>query len=253
MIDTNDIKAYYSIDDQYIEELYLLQVELLKLQKHIQESSSRLLIIFEGRDTAGKGRAIFRFTQFMNPQNYRTVALGKPTEIEIKQWYFLRYLSKLPNPGEIVFFDRSWYNRAIVEPVMGFCTKEQYMLFMEQVIQVEKLLIDDGIRIIKFWFSIDSEEQEKRIKKRIDSPLMKWKVSPVDLVAKEKFEEFTAYKVKMLHATSTEKSPWVVIKSEDREDSRVQAMRYVLTSMTYPDKSHVIQIPDKGKIQIFGL
>ena len=239
----DSIKSYYSIDEEYVEELYMLQVELLKLQKHIHESSSRVLIIFEGRDTAGKGRAIFRFTQFLNPQHYRAIALGKPSEIERGQWYFQRYLKNLPNSGEMVFFDRSWYNRAVVEPVMGFCTSDEYDRFMNQVVQVEKLLVEDGIRIIKFWFSISSSDQEARIQKRLDSPLMNWKVSPVDLAASSKFEDFTSYKEKMFRETSSELCPWVIIKCNNREDSRIQAMRYVLSQIEYPDKSSSIQDP----------
>ena len=239
-----DIKSYYSIDDQYIPELFLLQSELVKLQKYIADNKIRLAIIFEGRDTAGKGAAISRFTQFLNPQHYNAVALGKPTKREKGQWYFQRYIKRLPNPGEIVFFDRSWYNREVVEPVMGFCTQEQYALFMNQVNQIEKMLTDDGIKIIKFWYSIDNIAQKKRIQKRLDSPLEIWKVSPVDLAAQEKWEDFTNYKNVMFEKTSTEYSPWIRIKGMERENMRIQSMRYVLSFFDYKGKTLEVQKPD---------
>jgi len=178
-----NIQNYYTVSEEYIEELFLLQSELVKLQKHIHDQKLRLAIIFEGRDTAGKGAAVSRFTQFMNPRHFQAVALGKPTKRERGQWYFQRYIKRLPNSGEIVFFDRSWYNRAVVEPVMGFCNKNQYQLFMSQVNTFENMIIEDGIVLVKFWFTIDSITQKNRIQKRLDSPLERWKVSQVDLAA----------------------------------------------------------------------
>lgn len=247
-----DIASYYNIDEKYIEELYLCQVELLKLQKHIAEQNQRLLIICEGRDTAGKGRAIFRFTQFLNPQYYRVVALTKPTKMEKGQWYFQRYIVRLPNPGEMVFFDRSWYNRAVVEPVMQFCTAEEHDIFMDQVVHVERMLVETGMQIIKFWFSIATPEtQEERIQRRLNSQLVQWKVSPVDLAATEKWEDFTRYKEKMFEVTGTPLNPWVNIRCDIREESRIQAMRYVLAQFDYPDKSDEVAAPETDKVVIF--
>lgn len=242
------IEEFYQVNSQYVEELYFLQTELLKLQKHISEKKLRLAILFEGRDTAGKGSAIFRFSQFLNPRHYQSVALGKPTKKERGQWYFQRYIKRLPNAGEIVFFDRSWYNRAVVEPVMGFCSPAQYQLFMEQVNFFEKMLFEDGIIIVKFWFSINIEEQKMRIKERLGTPLIQWKVSPVDLAAQEKWENFTNYKNVMFQRTHTESSPWLIVRGNSREDSRIQAMRYVLSLIDYEDKSPDLALPEDQRL-----
>jgi len=242
------IEDFYQVAPRYIEELYFLQTELLKLQKHISDQKQRLAIIFEGRDTAGKGSAIFRFSQFLNPNNYRVVALGKPTKKEKGQWFFQRYIQRLPNAGEIVFFDRSWYNRAVVEPVMNFCTEDQYQLFMQQVPLFEKMLIDDGITLIKFWFSIQQTEQKERIEQRLNTPLIQWKVSPVDLAAQEKWEDFTYYKNKMFEHTHNENNPWLIVRGDTREDSRIQAIRYVLNLLDYKDKSSDLQLMDEKKV-----
>lgn len=229
-----------------MDELFLLQSELVKLQKYISEKGLRLAILFEGRDTAGKGAAISRFTQFLNPQHYKAVALGKPTQREKGQWYFQRYIKQLPNAGEIVFFDRSWYNRAVVEPVMGFCTQDQYDKFIEQVNVFEKLIVDDGIVLVKFWFSIDSISQKKRIQNRLESPLEIWKVSPVDLAAQEKWEDFTKYKEAMFQTTHSNISPWLIIRAPEREFMRIQAMRYILSLFDYCDKSIDVQLPESS-------
>ncbi len=213
-----------------------IQTELVHLQTHLAETDQRLLLIFEGRDTAGKGGSIMRFVRFLNPRNYRIVALGKPTEVERGQWFFQRYIAHLPNPGEIALFDRSWYNRAVVEPVMGFCTSEQHELFMHQVTQVEKMLIDDGIRIVKFWFSIDVEEQKKRLDERRTNPLQMWKMSTVDAVAQQKWVDYTKYKSKMFRMTSTSENPWVVVSGNIKDTARMEAMRYVVSQMDYPKK-----------------
>ncbi|MEZ4932260.1 MAG: polyphosphate kinase 2 [Saprospiraceae bacterium] len=246
------IEEFYQVQTKYIEELYLLQVELLKLQKYIHDQNKRLALVFEGRDTAGKGAAIFRFTQFLNPREYTVVALGKPTDIERGQWYFQRYIRELPNPGEIVFFDRSWYNRAVVEPVMGFCTPKQYELFMQQVTGLEKMMVDDGIILVKFWFSIDMIEQKARIKQRIESPLKGWKVSPVDLAAQQHWDDFTRYKNNMFERTHTEHAPWTIVRASAREESRIQAMRHVLSIIDYPEKSDKLLPPDKDKLFAWG-
>lgn len=245
-----NIENYYKVDDQYIDELFLLQSELVKLQKYISDTKLRLAIIFEGRDTAGKGAAIARFTQFLNPQHYQAVALGKPTKRERGQWYFQRYIKKLPNAGEMVFFDRSWYNRAVVEPVMGFCTDAQYQLFIDQVDHFENMIIDDGIVLVKFWFSIDSFSQKNRIQKRLESPLERWKVSPVDLAAQDKWSEFTKYKEAMIDKTSSDKSPWVIVKGAEREYMRIEAMKYILSLFDYTDKSNLVQSPNSVAISL---
>lgn len=213
-----------------------LQVEMVRLQKSIQESNKRLLIIFEGRDAAGKGSTIMRFVRFLNPRHYRIVALSKPTQEESEQWFFQRYIRELPNPGEIVFFDRSWYNRAVVEPVMGFCTQRQYKFFMEQVVLLERMLKEDGLHIIKFWFSIDEGEQAKRIDERKTNPLKQWKLSTVDALAQAKWDEYTSHKEEMFKRTSTTDNPWLVIEGNDRDKACLESMRYVLNKMKYEEK-----------------
>jgi polyphosphate kinase 2 len=177
-----------------------------------------------------------RFIRFINPRNYRVVALNKPTHEETKQWYFQRYIRHFPNPGEIVFFDRSWYNRAVVEPVMGFCTEEQYNLFIKQVVQFENMLIEDGLILFKLWFSIDKEEQNIRLEERKSNPLISWKLSTVDMQAQLKWDDFTRFKEKMFASTGTPSSPWIVIKGNDKDLARKEAMRYVLNHMDYSQK-----------------
>lgn len=213
-----------------------LQTEMVRLQKSIQQNKRRLLIIFEGRDAAGKGSTIMRFVRFLNPRHYRIVALSKPTEQEMGQWYFQRYVKELPNPGEIVFFDRSWYNRAVVEPVLGFCTPRQYKTFLEQVVLLERMLKMDGLHIIKFWFSIDEEEQAKRIAERKTNPLKQWKLSTVDALAQKKWDEYTEYKEKMFAKTSTTSNPWLAVQGNDRDSACLESMRYVLNKMNYEHK-----------------
>lgn len=242
------IEDFYQVDPKYIEELYFLQVELLKLQKYISDNKLRLAILFEGRDTAGKGSAIFRFSQFLNPNNYKMIALGKPTKKEKGQWYFQRYIKSLPNAGEIRFFDRSWYNRAVVEPVMNFCSNEQYELFMQQVPVFEKMLIDDGVILVKFWFSIQPNEQKERIEQRLNTPLIQWKVSPVDLAAQEKWEDFTYYKNRMFEKTHSNLSPWLIVRGNTREEGRIQAMRHTLGLLEYNNKSSDLEPADEKKV-----
>lgn len=222
------------LDKDYLADLLHLQVELLELQQHIRETRQRLVILFEGRDTAGKGGAILRFTQHLNPRHLRIAALGKPTEAESGEWYFQRYIRVLPTAGQMVFFDRSWYNRAVVEPVMSFCTPEQYEAFISQVNSLENLLLDDGIKIIKFWFSIDAEEQLRRLENRALNPLKAWKLSPVDLAATRHWEEFSRYKLAMFERTSTSRSPWIVVRGNDKKWARREAIRYVLSTIPYP-------------------
>jgi polyphosphate kinase 2 len=183
--------------EEYDKEYIDLQTELVWFQQYIKEKNMRVAILFEGRDTAGKGGAVMRFIRFLNPRLIRVVALSKPTKQEKRQWYFQRYIKQLPNAGEIVFFDRSWYNRSVVEPVMGFCTKKQYKEFNDQVNLIENMFIKDGIKIFKFWFSIDQHEQEKRLQDRVVNPLKQWKLSTVDSQAQVKWDDFTFYKNEM--------------------------------------------------------
>ncbi len=221
---------------QYEEELKKLQVELVKLQQWVQKNNKRVAIIFEGRDAAGKGGSIRRFTEHLNPRSMRTVALSKPTEVEQGQWYFRRYIKQLPNPGEIVFFDRSWYNRAVVEPVMGFCSKDQYKQFMVQVPEFEHMLYESGVDIIKFWFSISKDEQQRRFDSRLKNPLKRWKFSPVDQKGQEMWDDYTYYKEQMFSKTHTSYCPWIVVKTNDKLQARLESMRYVLSKFEYDNK-----------------
>jgi len=236
---------------EYEEELQKLQIELIKLQNWAYENKKRIMIIFEGRDAAGKGGAIKRFTEHLNPRKYRVVALPKPTEVETGQFYFQRYFKHLPDPGEIVFFDRSWYNRAIVEPVFGFCTKEQYEKFMMEVPEIEHALIDDGIIMIKFWFSISKETQKKRFEERMKNPLKQWKLSPVDKKAQELWDKITHYKEEMFSKTHTSYSPWIIVNSNDKKTARLESIRYVLSQIDYEgkDKANVSLHPDPDVVQ----
>ncbi|MBV7441825.1 polyphosphate kinase 2 [Weeksellaceae bacterium TAE3-ERU29] len=216
---------------EYEKCLATLQKELINLQTFMLENGKRLLVIFEGRDAAGKGGAIKRLRMNLNPRNYRVVALTKPTDNEKGQWYFQRYIKHLPTAGEMVFFDRSWYNRAVVEPVFGFCTEEEHNHFMEQVPNLEKLLIDDGIILIKIFLEISKEEQKERLDDRAEDPLKKWKLGPLDKQAQEKWGDYTKYIEKMLKKTGTEKSPWVVVKTDDKKTARLEIIKYILKNI----------------------
>lgn len=220
----------------YEKQKYKLQVELLKLQSWVKEKHQRVIIIFEGRDAAGKGGAIKRFMEHLNPRGARVVALEKPTEQERGQWYFQRYTEHLPTFGEIVLFDRSWYNRAGVERVMGFCSEEEYNDFMKQVPEFERMLVKSGIHLFKFWFSVSREEQRLRFKDRKNHPLKQWKLSPVDLASLDKWDDYTRAKESMFFNTDTSEAPWTVIKSDCKKRARLNAMRYVLTKLEYTDK-----------------
>ncbi len=223
---------------KYEEELEKLQIELVKLQRWVQEKGARIAILFEGRDAAGKGGTIRRFTEHLNPRAMRVVALPKPTEEERGQWYFQRYTRQLPNKGEIVFFDRSWYNRAVVEPVNGFCTTSQYNVFMQQVPELEHMLYEDGIIIIKFWFSIAKEEQLRRFSSRKANPLKQWKLSPVDMQAQDKWDIYTKYKETMFSKTHTSFSPWIIVKANNKQKARLESIRYVLSIIPYEGKDN---------------
>ena len=221
----------------YNNELRLLQIELVKLQRYVSSQKKRVAVIFEGRDAAGKGGNIRRFMEHLNPRSSRLVALNKPTEVEKGQWYFQRYIKELPNPGEIVFFDRSWYNRAVVEPVMGFCSDKQYKEFLVQVPEFEHMMYEDGVIIIKFWLSITKDEQAKRFEGRKENPLKRWKFSPVDRQGQILWDKYTHYKEEMFSKTHTSYSPWVIIKTNDKMSARLEAMRHVLSQFDYEGKS----------------
>ncbi len=221
---------------QYEKEKNYLQIELVKLQQWVKNNKKKIAIIFEGRDAAGKGGNIRRFTEHLNPRAMRLVALNRPTTLEKGQWYFRRYIQHLPNPGEIVFFDRSWYNRAVVEPVMGFCTDEQYKQFMMQLSEFEHMLYEEGTVIIKFWLSISKEEQAKRFDARKDNPLKRWKFSPVDQKGQEYWEKYTKYKELMFNKTHTSFSPWTIVKTNNKQTARLECMRHVLSRIDYDGK-----------------
>jgi len=237
-------KINYVLD--YEEELKLLQIELLKLQRTVQEKSQRVVIIFEGRDAAGKGGTIRRFVEHLNPRAMRVVALPIPTEEEIGQWYFQRYIKQLPNPGEMVFFDRSWYNRAVVEPVNGFCTKSEYQRYMLQVPEFEHMLFEEGIHLIKFYFSISRKEQVRRFKARQENPLKQWKLSPLDAKAQSLWDDYTHYKEMMFSRTHTTSSPWIIVRANNKLKARLESIRYVISTLEYEGKgsSKVRLLPD---------
>ncbi len=224
----------------YNEEIRFLQIELVKLQQWILKNNKRVAVIFEGRDAAGKGGNIRRFMEHLNPRSSRLVALNKPTTVEKGQWYFQRYIKELPNPGEIVFFDRSWYNRAVVEPVMDFCTKKEYKEFMVQVPEFEHMLYEDGLIIIKFWLSISKEEQSRRFDSRNANPLKRWKFSPVDKKGQELWDTYTHYKDEMFSKTHTSYSPWMIIKTNNKKVARLEAMRHVLSNFDYDGKDEAM-------------
>ncbi len=235
----------------YENELLPLQAELVEFQRWVQKENKKIAIIFEGRDASGKGGTIKRFKEHLNPRAMRVVALNKPTEIEKSQWYFNRYIKELPNAGEIVFFDRSWYNRAVVEPVMGFCTPQQYQTFIIQVPEFEHMLYEAGTILIKFWFSVSKEEQQRRFEKRLNNPLKKWKFSPVDEKGQELWDDFTNYKNQMFSRTHNAFSPWVVIKANDKKQARLESIKYVLSLFDYDNKgkNYKTILPDPNVVQ----
>jgi len=223
----------------YERKKYELQVELLKLQAWVKETGQRVVVLFEGRDAAGKGGTIKRFMEHLNPRGARVVALEKPSEVERGQWYFQRYVEHLPTRGEIVMFDRSWYNRAGVERVMGFCTDDEYLEFIRQAPEFERNLVRSGLHLIKFWFSVTRKEQRRRFKERKSHPLKQWKLSPVDLASLDKWDEYTKAKESMFFYTDTADSPWTVIKSDCKKRARLNALRYVLHKLPYTNKDLV--------------
>jgi polyphosphate kinase len=220
----------------YERQKYALQVELLKLQAWVKDTGQRVVILFEGRDAAGKGGTIKRFMEHLNPRGARVVALEKPSEVERGQWYFQRYIQHLPTAGEIVLFDRSWYNRAGVERVMGFCSDDEYHEFMRQVPEFERQLVRSGVHLIKFWFSVSQAEQRRRFKEREVHPLKQWKLSPVDLASLDKWDDYTRAKEAMFFDTDTADAPWTVIKSDCKKRARLNGLRYVLHKLPYANK-----------------
>ena len=215
----------------YEKELAGLQLEMVRLQAHIIDKNKRLLIIFEGRDAAGKGGTIKRMLMNINPKKAKIVALPKPTELEQKQWYFQKYLHHLPPKGEIAFFDRSWYNRAVVEPVFNFCTVAEHALFMSEVNEVEQRLVNDGIILIKFFLDISKEEQKERLDDRMENPLKRWKIGGLDKQAQDKWSIYTHFIDKMIETTSTEELPWIVIQTDSKKAARLEAIKYVLSNV----------------------
>ena len=229
----------------YEAEKALLQAELLKVQIWAQETGQKFVILFEGRDAAGKGGTIKRFNEHLNPRFARVVALNKPTEEERGQWYFQRYVQHLPTSGEMVFYDRSWYNRAGVERVMGFCTPNDYLEFMRQAPEFERMLVRSGIRLYKYWFSVTQDEQRRRFVARETDPLKRWKLSPIDKASLGKWTEYTEAKEAMFFYTDTADAPWVIVKSNDKKRARLNCMRHFLSTLDYPDKDpQIVQAPD---------
>lgn len=235
---------------KYETELQKIQTQLVNLQRWVQKNKLRVAVLFEGRDAAGKGGSIKRFTEHLNPRAMRVVALAKPTPVEKGQWYFRKYIKELPNPGEIVFFDRSWYNRAVVEPVMGFCTEKEYERFMVQVPEFEHMLYEDGVVVIKFWFSITKEEQEKRFNSRMENPLKQWKFSEVDREGQKLWDRYSYFKEQMFSTTHTTFSPWIIVRTNNKLEARLESMRYVLSLFNYEGKedSETNLLPDPNVI-----
>jgi polyphosphate kinase len=229
----------------YLEEVELLQIELVKMQAWVKEVGERIVLIFEGRDAAGKGGTIQRFTENLNPRGAKVVALAKPSDTERGQWYFQRYIENLPTKGEIVFFDRSWYNRAGVEHVMGFCTPHEYLEFMRQTPEFERMMVRSGIRVYKFWFSVSREEQLRRFLGRAQDPLKQWKLSPMDVESLGRWEAYTKAKEAMLFYTDTADAPWTIVRSDDKNRARLNAMKHVLHTIPYAGKdTDVVTAPD---------
>jgi polyphosphate kinase 2 len=230
--------------EEYEEEVKLLQIELVKMQAWVKETGERIVMLFEGRDAAGKGGTIQRFTENLNPRGARVVALTKPSETERGQWYFQRYVEQLPTRGEIVLYDRSWYNRGGVEHVMGFCSPHDYLEFMRQAPEFERMLVRSGIRFYKFWFSVSREEQLRRFLGRAQDPLKQWKLSPMDVESLGRWEAYTKAKEAMLFYTDTADAPWTIVRSCDKNRARLNAMRHVLSTIPYSGKGDIVKAPD---------
>jgi len=236
----------------YEKELIRLQVELLKFQNHVKDKGLKILMIFEGRDAAGKGGTIKRITEHLNPRGARVVALEKPSDKETSQWYFQRYVEHLPSAGEIVLFDRSWYNRSMVEPVMGFCTERQHHKFLKDAPEFEKMIVDEDIQIFKFYFSVSKDEQARRFKARETDPLRQYKLSPVDKESQKLWDEYSLAKFMMLSATHTEVAPWTIIKSDNKKKARINCIKHILNFVDYPDKIDEKNIKVDCDIIVYG-
>ncbi|MEA3552892.1 MAG: polyphosphate kinase 2 [Campylobacterota bacterium] len=237
---------------EYEKELSALQVELLKLQNHVKDKGLKILMIFEGRDAAGKGGTIKRITEHLNPRGARIIALEKPSDKETSQWYFQRYVKHLPSAGEIVLFDRSWYNRSMVEPVMGFCTERQHHKFLKDAPEFEKMIVDEGIQIFKFYFSVSKDEQARRFKARETDPLKQYKLSPVDKESQKLWDEYTLAKFMMLSATHTDSAPWTIVKSDDKKRARINCIKHILNFVKYPNQISKKKIVTDKEIIIYG-
>ncbi len=237
----------------YEAELKSLQIELMKLQQHIKATGMRVMVLFEGRDAAGKGGTIKRITEFLNPRTTRIVALSKPNDTEVTQWYFQRYVAHLPAAGELVLFDRSWYNRAMVEPVMSFCTDEQHKRFLKDVPLFEQMLIKDGIILFKFYFSVSKEEQARRFEARKKDPLKQHKLSPVDNLAQEYWDQYSVKKFQMLNESNRSLTPWTIIRSDDKKKARINSIKHLLFNMDYPEKMDQDKLFPDPEIIISGI
>ncbi|MFZ4433142.1 MAG: polyphosphate kinase 2 [Microthrixaceae bacterium] len=237
-------------NDRYLEELTLLQIELLKVQQWVKDSGQRIVILFEGRDAAGKGGSIRRFTENLNPRGARVVALSKPNDTERGQWYFQRYVQHLPTAGEIVFFDRSWYNRGGVEIVMGFCTPQEYGEFFRQVPGFERSIVESGTHLFKLWFAVSRKNQKKRFEDRRTDPLRQWKMSPIDEAALSKWDDYTRARDAMLVHSDNPTTPWTVVNSNEKKRARLESIRHVLHTLDYDHKDHdVAHAPDPYVVQ----
>ncbi|RXK03307.1 polyphosphate kinase 2 [Halarcobacter bivalviorum] len=237
---------------EYQKELTKLQIELLKFQNHVKEQGLKVLMLFEGRDAAGKGGTIKRITEHLNPRGARVVALEKPSDVEKTQWYFQRYTKHLPSAGEIVLFDRSWYNRAGVEPVMGFCTPEEHHEFLREVPEFEQMLVKSGIILLKFYFSVSKKEQARRFKKREIDPLKQYKLSPVDKESQKLWDKYTVAKFSMLMSSNTDHSPWTIIRSDNKKRARINCIKHILSMVDYPNKIDSHEIIMDSEILVSG-
>jgi polyphosphate kinase len=232
--------------------LHPWQVELLKLQKHLELNRMRMIVLFEGRDASGKGGAIRRVTRYMNAKHYRVVALGRPTAEQRTQWYFQRYVAHFPSGGEMVLFDRSWYNRAMVEPVLDFCSPREYRDFMRGVTAFERDLVRQGTTLVKLYFSVTKEEQARRFDRRREDPLRQWKLSEVDLQAQDRWDDFTQHKYDMLRRTGTRAAPWVIVRSNDKQRARLNAMKVILNAVDYKDRDPTLDFSPDPAIVVSG-
>ncbi len=233
-----------------LEALKKYQIELIKLQNYLEKENKRMIILFEGRDASGKGGAIRRITRYMNNKHYRIVALGKPTDTQRNQWFLQRYITHFPTGGEIVLFDRSWYNRAMVEPIFGFCTPEEHEIFMEDVVNFEQDLVRQGMVLIKLYFSVSKEEQKRRFDRRIEDPLRQWKFSEVDMQAQDLWDEFSEKKYEMLRRTTSRSAPWHIVRSDDKHKARLEAMKIILNSVDYDGRNYSLDFEANEEINI---